>query len=86
MSALILGFFLFVVDTTFAGDANHLLPEKARLNCRATTKFATTVGGGRCRFRDEVVIGVVSVDPIIVRCARLDVQCSRDPSSSKTEN
>ena len=31
--------------------------------------------GGRCLFSDEVMTGIRSIDPMIILCSRLDVQC-----------
>jgi len=35
------------------------------------------VSGGRCIFSDSVMTGIQTVDPLVIRCSRLEVRCTR---------
>lgn len=37
----------------------------------------SSVSGGRCVFSDSVMTGIQSVDPLTIRCSRLEVRCNR---------
>ncbi len=38
------------------------------------------VSGGRCVFSDSVMTGIQSVDPLVIRCSRIEVRCTRPKS------
>jgi len=48
-----------------------------RVNCQASTVFAHSTSMKNCGFNDEVMVGIDSVDPLRIRCARLQVRCDR---------
>jgi len=48
-----------------------------RVNCQASTMFAHSTSMKNCGFNDEVMVGIDSVDPLRIRCARLQVRCDR---------
>lgn len=59
--------------------------------CDVRTYLAHDVPGSRCNYWDEVMVGIKSVDPLTIRCARLEVTCpdriddgqKRDPEEGK---
>ncbi|MBI4406095.1 MAG: hypothetical protein HY537_18190 [Deltaproteobacteria bacterium] len=54
-------------------------------NCNVRVMFKHNVQGGICPYLDEVMIGVVSLEPLTVRCGRLEAYCPRAASSSTAE-
>ena len=51
-----------------------------RVFCNARTWGAHVVNDARCKYWDEVLVGIKSVDPMAVICARLDVSCPNRPT------
>lgn len=48
--------------------------------CKVTTRIPYTTSMGQCHWQDEVMVGISSVDPLFIRCARLEVTCQPDGS------
>ena len=73
-----LGFLFVLICLTPALASNfetELQIGDQRGNCTVRTYFEHNVTGNRCRFWDEVMVGITSTDPMVIRCARLDVSC-----------
>ncbi len=47
-----------------------------RVQCSVRTLFPHDVASSFCYARDEVVVGIRSLDPPRIRCARLEVTCN----------
>ena len=43
--------------------------------CRVQTFFKHVVEGGNCRYLDEVMIGIKSLEPLTIYCASLEAFC-----------
>lgn len=54
-------------------------------NCQVRIWSAHDVTGGRCTFFDEVMVGIRTVDPLVIRCGRLEVTCSRPSRNAGRE-
>ena len=67
---------LLVSSVSFGADEMETLPA-APPYCDVRLWAAHDVSGGRCRFMDEVMVGIKSVSPLIIRCSRLEVRCNR---------
>ena len=76
----------FVGVLSFASpqDSDRIPFSERFPGCDVRLWSAADVTGGRCRFLDEVMVGIRSLDPLVIRCARLEVRCSR-PSAPATE-
>ncbi len=73
-------FFLILAVPTilFATDVQRSAAEpEDRAYCDVNLLGGLNVTGGRCRFFDEVMTGIVSTDPLTVRCSRIRVTCNR---------
>jgi hypothetical protein len=56
--------------------------EKRPVNCMSRVTLIGPVHGNRCRFRDEVMVGIRTVDPMVIECGRLVVTCTGDAELS----
>lgn len=72
---------LMLSTLAFAGDKI----EVDRQNCNVSTYFAQNVAGGQCRYLDQIMVGIKSVNPLIIRCATLEVKCLYRPSQDTTD-
>lgn len=54
-------------------------------NCNVNTYFTQTVSSGQCPFFDQVMVGVQSVTPLRIRCARLIVNCNEPVDGESSE-
>ena len=72
-------FLLCVFFLSWMVSAADLDPELTmkRANCTVRVWLAHDVQGGRCYFSDEVMVGIKSLDPLVVRCGRVEVQCPK---------
>lgn len=57
---------------------------KDRAFCQVNLMGGFNVTGGRCRFFDEAMTGIVSLDPLTIRCSRINVSCNRDGKAIET--
>ena len=62
-------------------SANHHEIQVDGRSCNVTTYFTQNITGGQCRWYDEVMVGIKSVEPLIIRCARLQVSCTKSSQS-----
>ena len=64
---------------SFGAVANDTLPiQDLKMDdrqCTVRTSFAHTVMTGKCSYWDEVMVGIASLEPLTIRCARLEVTC-----------
>jgi len=71
--------FVFSLCTlAVAAEETRVTPEKERAFCNVSVMGGSNVTGGRCRFFDEVMTGIVSLDPLTIRCSTVRVTCNRD--------
>ncbi len=54
--------------------------------CNVNTYFVQNVSSGQCPYFDQVMVGVRSVNPLVIRCARLIVSCNDRPSDNDTNS
>ena len=54
-------------------------------DCQVRTYFAHDVSGGRCIFNDEVMVGISKLEPLTVRCAKLEVRCNRPEEAIESD-
>jgi hypothetical protein len=73
LTAALLGTFAFAVPK----ESERVAFSERFPGCDVRLWNAMDVAGGRCRFLDEVMVGIRTIDPLIIRCARLDVRCNR---------
>jgi len=87
MKKLFIFFFVICLAPAFAVDEELELKTDRALRCDVRTYFAYTTTRDRCTWRDDVMVGVASVDPLTIRCARLEVTCQKreDAKSEKEE-
>jgi len=85
MKKLIIIFFVVCLAPVFAVD-QVLETDMGLQKCNVRTYFAYTTTRDRCSW-DEVMVGVARVDPMTIRCARLEVTCAKreDAKSEKEE-
>lgn len=77
-------FCLFLSLATVSGYADPVTAvpgPDANIFCNAYTRTPYEVEGDRCRYRDEVMVGIASVQPLKIRCARLYVSCFENRNS-----
>lgn len=58
-----------------SGEGRPLLSQR----CETRTYLAHDTPGSRCNFWDEVMVGIAKLDPLTIRCARLEVTCPSAP-------
>lgn len=77
---------LVVAGAAMAGEEGMMLKELKTPNgpCQVRVGFGHTTSGGRCFSYDEVMTGIQSVDPLMIRCSRLEVTC-RDSDGATAE-
>lgn len=66
--------------------ANHHEVQVDGRSCNATTYLIQNVVGGQCRWSDQIMVGITSLDPLVIRCARLQVSCianTQDPKDNE---
>ena len=75
---------MLFMKTIFLAFVCVALPALAteRANCQASTYFSHSVTGNSCIFNDEVMVGIDSIEPMRIRCARLQVNCTRPTEQS----
>ena len=74
--------FLLTLSTLTYGAATDLQQDVApkaanRAFCNVNLMGGFNVTGGRCHFFDEVMTGIVSLEPLTIRCSRVTVTCNR---------
>ncbi len=67
-----------IVLSSFAWGAETAEKTDERSFCNVSLFSGSSVVGNRCRFFDEVMTGIVRLDPLTIRCSRLNVTCNRD--------
>ena len=79
-------FFLSLLTAVAFGakSNNSVSAPKDRAFCNVSMMGGFTTTGGRCRFFDEVMTGIVSLDPLTIRCSRVNVTCNRDGKAFET--
>lgn len=75
MKTIILLATLYFVPVLNAAQSQS---ERQSLYCNTWLMGAHVVQGNRCRFSDEAMVGIESVDPMRIRCARISVRCNRN--------
>ena len=88
MKTLILFCVLGITTTAFSFPVEIQPSDSNRVQrCDARATFARDRLGGRCPFSDEVMVGIRRLDPLTIRCARLEVTCydrvSKDEESAQ---
>ena len=73
-----------VAPMTFAGSEKDVSVkvDGRSVNCRPHIWGVHTSSSGRCLYNDEVMVGIKSVNPVQILCARLDIQCTSIDSES----
>ncbi len=75
---------LLILLFTFSCGAIESVEETTRpiTNCQVMKWGTHQTSGGRCLFSDEVMTGIISVDPLIVQCSMLRVTCRENDKES----
>ena len=68
---------VFLVSMSVFAQEIEVDIDGKRTMCTTSLYSAMTTSGGKCRFYDEVMVGIMQMDPLMVRCARIRVTCSR---------
>lgn len=82
-TALFLWCVLSLGAISFASDP---VTEPNRSDCTVTTQFVHDVYGTFCRWRNEVMVGIRSMDPFIIRCAELQIRCQETAEPKDEQN
>ena len=75
--------FIFVGNTYAASPERVIETKDGRIRCSVRTYFGYNTTRPKCRWWDEVMIGITSVDPLTIRCARLEVTCNEREEDKK---
>ena len=66
--------------------SDRFLENPDRQICIVQTLGTHQVLGKRCRYIDEVMVGVQPVDPQVILCAELQVMCNRKEVKASSES
>ena len=82
MKNLVLSMGLFLSFSASAGQMEVKLDGK-NTHCDVRTYMAHDTTSGRCSYWDEVMVGITRLDPLTIRCARLEVRCNREAAQEE---
>lgn len=77
MTGLFLLFLFFFQIKSFSDVQLNENESDQRQICIVQTIGAKPVSGSRCHYQDEVMVGVRSLEPLTILCAKLQVMCNR---------
>ena len=66
-----------------APKINALSQSPERTFCNVNVGFGHPTQGSRCVFTDEVMTGIQSLDPFVILCSRVGVQCTRQEGAAE---
>lgn len=66
---------VFLISVSVLAQEVEVDVDGKRIFCDTSLYSAMTTSGGKCSFYDEVMVGIVKLDPLMVRCARIRVTC-----------
>lgn len=82
MMKYLLALFLGVSSLVMAQEMTEVQVGDKTIQCYPRWFGNTVTLGGRCRFQDEVMVGIRSVNPLQVECSRLTIVCNDKQTES----